>query len=160
MKIEDHEVWSSLAGYISTILNDLDFRSLSNICHSFYRVSHGKPVMLNFDDLFSEMELPIIQKLDQILHNPTLTDPKGVASVVMAYSKTQNGSVQFYQAMEKHVLACKDKLSSYEIANIVYSYSKSSSADKELLVNLEGKVAEVLNKANTQELTNILAGYA
>lgn len=61
--------------------------------------------------------------------------------------------------MEKHVLACKDKLSSYEIANIVYSYSKSSSADKELLVNLEGKVAEVLNKANTQELTNILAGY-
>jgi hypothetical protein len=62
--------------------------------------------------------------------------------------------------MEKHVLACKDKLSSYEIANIVYSYSKSSSADKELLVNLEGKVAEVLNKANTQELTNILAGYA
>jgi hypothetical protein len=160
MRIEDLEVWSSLAGYISTILNDLDFRSLSNICHSFYRVSHGKPVMLNFDDLFSEMELPIIQKLDQILHNPSLTDPKGVASVVMAYSKTQNGSVQFYQAMEKHVLACKDKLSSYEIANIVYSYSKSSSADKELLVNLEGKVAEVLNKANTQELTNILAGYA
>jgi hypothetical protein len=62
--------------------------------------------------------------------------------------------------MEKHVLACKDKLSSFEIANIVYSYSKSSSADKELLVNLEAKVTEIMPKANTLELTNILAAYA
>lgn len=60
MNIEDHQVWTSLAGYVSTILEDFDFRSISNICHSFYRVSHGKPVMLNFDDLFTEMELPII----------------------------------------------------------------------------------------------------
>ena len=57
--------------------------------------------------------------------------------------------MQFYQAMEKHVLACKDKLSSYEIANIVYSYSKSPNADKELLANLEGKVVELLPKANS-----------
>lgn len=116
--------------------------------------------MLNFDDLFTDMELPIIQKLDQILHNTNLSDPKGIASVVMAYSKTQNGSVQFYQAMEKHIIACKDKFSSFDLTNIVYSYSKSESANKDVLVDLEPKVFELIPKANTLEMTNMLAAYA
>ena len=96
MKIDDHEIWSSLAAYVSTIMHELDFRSLSSICYSFYKASQGKPVMLNFDDLFTELELPIIKRLDQTLHISEMCDPKGISTLVMSYGKTQNGSVQFF----------------------------------------------------------------
>jgi hypothetical protein len=70
MKIEDVEVWNSLASYVAKTYDQLDVRSLSNICYALQRVSHSKPVILNFDDLFTELELPIIQKLDQGLGDP------------------------------------------------------------------------------------------
>ena len=64
MKIEEPEVWSSLVSYVTKSYNSMDLRNLSNTIYALHRVSHGKPVILNFDDLFSELELPIIKKLD------------------------------------------------------------------------------------------------
>lgn len=64
MKIEDPEVWTSLAGFVSKNYKLYDIRNLSNILYAFHRVSLLKPVILNFDDLFSELELPFIMKLD------------------------------------------------------------------------------------------------
>lgn len=52
--------------------------------------------MLNFDDLFTELELPIIKRLDQTLYISEMCDPKGISTLVMSYGKTQNGSVQFF----------------------------------------------------------------
>ena len=40
-------------------------RSLSNIVYAFYKINALKPILLNFDILFGELELPIIMKLDQ-----------------------------------------------------------------------------------------------
>jgi hypothetical protein len=42
-----------------------DIRNISNIAYSLMQISHAKPILLNFDDLFEELELPIIMKLDQ-----------------------------------------------------------------------------------------------
>ena len=39
MKIDDQEVWSSLASYISKSYRVFDIRNLSNIVYSFHRVS-------------------------------------------------------------------------------------------------------------------------
>lgn len=64
MKIEDPEVWNSLASYVSKTFDLMDVRNLSNTIYAFHRISLGKPVILNFDDLFSAMELPLIKKLD------------------------------------------------------------------------------------------------
>ena len=69
-----------------------------------YKVSVGKPILLNFDDLFTQLELSIIMKLDK-----GLGDPQSIAHSILAYAKCQNGSTQFYQAMEKHIIAFKDK---------------------------------------------------
>ena len=30
-----------------------------------HKISVGKPILLNFDDLFEQLELPIIMKLDK-----------------------------------------------------------------------------------------------
>jgi hypothetical protein len=65
MKIEDPEVWSSLASYVTKTHSLMDIRGISNTLYAFHRVSLGKPVILNFDDLFTELELPLIMKLDQ-----------------------------------------------------------------------------------------------
>ena len=48
--------------------------------------------------------------------------------------------MQFYQAMEKHILAYKDKLNSQELANILYSYYKSKDCSKEIMKDLEDTV--------------------
>jgi hypothetical protein len=65
MKIEDPEIWTSFASYISQRYDVFDIRNLSNIVYSLYQISHHKPAILNFDDLFSELELPFILKLDE-----------------------------------------------------------------------------------------------
>ena len=39
MKIEDNEVWSSLASYVSKTYNQMDIRNISNTVYAFQRVS-------------------------------------------------------------------------------------------------------------------------
>lgn len=65
MQIDDAEVWNSLASYVAQRYENFDTRNLSNIVYSFYRISASQPILLNFDILFQELELPIIMKLDQ-----------------------------------------------------------------------------------------------
>lgn len=95
MKIEDPEVWSSLASYVSKTYKTMDIRSLSNTVYAFQKVSQGKPIILNFDDLFTDLELPIIMKLDQSLPG-SVGDPQSISNFVLAYAKSQNGSTQFF----------------------------------------------------------------
>ena len=71
--------------------DSFDVRSLSNVVYSLYKISSAKPGILNFDDLFAELELPIIMKMDQQLPAGAV-DPQSIANTVLAYSKTQNGS--------------------------------------------------------------------
>ena len=92
MKIEDQEVWSSLASYVLKVNDALDIRNLSNIVYSFQQVSQGKPILYNYDDLFQELELPIIKKLDRGLPG-SVGDPQSIANTVTAYTKSQNGSL-------------------------------------------------------------------
>lgn len=65
MQIDDSEVWNSLASYVAQRYENFDTRNLSNIVYSFYKISASQPILLNFDILFQELELPIIMKLDQ-----------------------------------------------------------------------------------------------
>ena len=65
MKVEEPEVWHSLAGYVAACYKQYDFRNLSNILYALHRVSQHKPVILNFDDLFTELEMPLVMQLDK-----------------------------------------------------------------------------------------------
>lgn len=84
MNVDDAEVWSSLASYVAKVYNQFDIRNISNIVYAFQQVSHGKPVILNFDDLFSELELPIIMRLDK----GAASDPQHISNIVLAYAKS------------------------------------------------------------------------
>lgn len=64
MKIDDAQVWSSLASYVAKNYTTLDIRNVSNIVYALHKISADKPIILNFDDLFTELELPIIIKLE------------------------------------------------------------------------------------------------
>lgn len=53
MNFDDPQVWSSLASYIAQNHKLFDLRNISNIVYALHRVSVDKPIILNFDDLFT-----------------------------------------------------------------------------------------------------------
>ena len=65
MKITDQQIWYSFANYIAQSYDRFDIRNLSTVIYSFYRINSVKPAELNFDELFGELELPLIMKMDQ-----------------------------------------------------------------------------------------------
>ena len=77
------------------------------------------------------MELSLIMKMDQ-----GETDPQSISNSILAYSKSQNGSEEFYRAMESFILQNKGDFNCQELANLVYSYHKSENAQKEILKDL------------------------
>ena len=82
-------------------------------------------------------------------------------NTLTSYSRTQNGSVQFFRALEGSILASADRLNSRELANIIYTYYKAENAEvASLLPELKPKVIELLNKFNPVELCLILTSYA
>ena len=48
-----------------------------------YKISADKPILLNFDGVFREMELSIIMKMDQ-----GEQDPQSISNSILAYSKS------------------------------------------------------------------------
>jgi hypothetical protein len=78
----------------------------------------------------------------------------------MAYAKTENGSVQFYKAMEAHVLANKDEMNGQELANVIYSYHKMETAAPNILEMLIPTVFNNIHKFKPRELTSILMAYS
>ncbi|CDW74735.1 UNKNOWN [Stylonychia lemnae] len=154
MKNDDPQVWASLASYISKNYQHFDMRNISNIVYSLHKISVGKPILMNFDDVFTQLELPIIMKLDK-----GDGDPQSIANSILAYTKCQNGSLQFFQAMEKHIISYKDKFSAQELSNILYSYYKSKECSKEIIKDLEDTVIQNLNHAQPKELVQLLMAF-
>ena len=76
-----------------------------------------------------------------------------------AYAKSQNGSVQFFQALEKHIIAFCYQFNTNELANIVYSISKSPEGNKEVLDHLEIPIRMRISVAKPKELASMLMAY-
>ena len=87
------------------------------------------------------------------------SDPQSIANAVMAFSKSQNGSSEFFRALEAHILRSRDLFSCQELANLIYSYHKSEHASTELLNDLVPSVISRLDNMNPRELTTILLSY-
>ena len=85
---------------------------------------------MNFDDLFADLELALIMKMDT---NPEQVDPQSISNIILSYAKTENGSEQFYLILESFILQNQHKFSTQELANIIYSYHKSPSNCQRLL---------------------------
>ena len=69
---------------------------MSTHVYSLYHASRGKSIMFNFDDLFKKYELQLIKKFEAL----DQTSPQSISNSILAYSKTCNGSVLFFQMLE------------------------------------------------------------
>ena len=65
MRIEDEIIWSRIAAHIASIHNEMTLRSLSTLVYSLTHISLLKPVILNFDDLFTAIELSLIIRFQE-----------------------------------------------------------------------------------------------
>jgi len=63
-------------------------------------------------------------------------DPQSISNTIWAYSKSQNGSEQFYRIMEQHIIKHKDEFNCQELANLLYSYFKAEYATSDVLREL------------------------
>ena len=78
---------------------------------------------------------------------------------MLAYAKSQNGSIQFYKALEPHIWSQRETLSCQQLANIVYSYYKSSNASTTLFSDLIPTISSQMKNFKPSELTCILYAY-
>lgn len=123
MKIDDEQVWASLASFVVLNKDRFTARELSNIVFALSKIRKQKPVVLNFDDVFHDLEISFVKKFD---NEPV--DGQSLANTILAYSKTMNGSATFFRALETTIINNVDQLDSQNISNIVYSYYCSENA--------------------------------
>jgi hypothetical protein len=94
MKIEDPKLWFSLVDYVAKSINLLELRDLSSTVHSLAKVSKLKPVILNFDDLYRQLEICFVKKFDKEMQQGFKADVGvDLMTTLTSYSRTQNGSV-------------------------------------------------------------------
>lgn len=111
-------------------------------------VSRLKPVILNFDDLFMKYELHLIRRFIE-----GRCEPQSISNSVLSYSKTQNGSIQFFRALESIIINKQEEFSPQELSNIIYSYHKSENAKTDpLLLDLRNIVVKNLHKYKPMEM--------
>ena len=141
MGVKDEEIWFSLADFLLNNHSNFSLRSLSSYMLALHHASAHSPITLDFSPEFSALELPLIQKFDAAEEN----DYASLTQVIIAYSKAQLGSVEFFQALEKYIIQyanedsgdgrdvvkysphegrqSRQEFSFTEIANIMYSYA-------------------------------------
>jgi len=140
MRIDDDQVWTSFASFLAQKHDQFSLRDLSNQIYAMSKISKLKPIILNFDDLFKLLELSLIKKFDS-----DRIDGQSLGNTILAYSKTQNGSVQFFQALESIVLKNVHLLGTQELSNIIYSFHRSENARADpFLLDIRSKVVDVV----------------
>lgn len=148
MKIDDEQVWASLASFIVLQHESFNTRELSNIVFALSKIQKLKPIILNFDDVFMTLELTLVRKFDT-----ENFDGQSLANTILAYSKTQNGSVTFFRALESVILQNVDLLDTQNLSNIVYSYWRSENAKADpFLLDVKPAVMRMLHKMIPVEL--------
>lgn len=107
-------------------------------------------MILNFDDLFRKLELSFVKKFDS---ESARTSGQDIAITLTSYSKSQNGSIQFWQAFETIIINNQHKLSTQELSNCIYSYWKAENAEAfHLYEALKPLVKAKLHKMKPVEL--------
>jgi hypothetical protein len=155
MKIDDEQVWASLASFVVMNHEQFNARELSNIVFAMSKIQKLKPVILNFDDVFRTLEVSFVRKFD--------TEPfdgQSLANAVLAYSKTQNGSATFFRALESTILQNVDMLDTQNLSNIIYSYYRSENAQTDpFLLDIRPAVMTSLHRMIPVELCQVLRAY-
>jgi len=131
-------------------------RESSNLLLALQNFYLKSPKNFNFDEFFMNYELNIISCLTS---HQNRIDPQSISNIVLAYCKTQNGSSDFYYALQNYIIEMKDEFSYQELANIIYSYANNKTCNERLLEEFHDDILFKIKKFKPMELCSILRGY-
>ena len=151
-------------------------RLISNYIYSLYSLQTMKGLTNNeysFDSLFFNMEEVIITSLNKEImdasnKNNNIRNELNVQSysnIILAYSKSQNGSVEFYRILADMSLEYFNNINTnqnrrtQELANIVYCYSNNINCNEKILYLLKEPILQNIHKAKPKEIVCILRAY-
>ena len=136
----------------------LDIRSSSNLLFALQTLQLNNPLEYNFNDLFFNLEKPLIVKLKENLSKNKITSID-LSNIVLSYCKTQNGSEEFYLILQDILMDCKNIITPQDMSIILYSYSNNDTCSDKLLDIFEDKLSVFKNEFKMKELCNILRAY-
>ena len=158
---DKHLVFSLLENIISQVQNEsIEIRHISNLVYAISLFNKRDPKDFNFDDTLFALEEIIIKNIFKVKSEylANYLDSQSFSNIILAYSKTQTGSEEFYRILSD--LAQLITINKpQEIATIVYSYSNNVNCNDKMLFNLLPNVLVCLSKSNPNELVNILRAY-
>lgn len=135
-------------------LNTLDNRSISNLLFSLQKYQVKNPKVFNFTSFLDSIEEIIVKKFtSEKFSNICMTQ------TIVAYSKCQAGSEEFYRIFADLVYNKKNIFKPTEVSIILYSYSNNLNCNDKLLIMLESEVIEKIHKFNGVELCNLARAY-
>lgn len=83
MDIRDEEIWFSLADYLMKNYEEMTLRDLGQFLMALHHSSKHNPIIMDFSDEFTMLELPIIQKLEANEESDLIS----VTQILSSYSK-------------------------------------------------------------------------
>jgi hypothetical protein len=138
----------------------IPIREVSNFILALSYFIKLKPKEFVFSELFAELENILIMNFltvkNELLCN--YLDTQSFSNIVLAYSKTQNGSREFYSILTE-IAGNLTFNKPQELANIVYSYGNNINCDDRMLFTLHDTIVEKINKFQVLELVSVLRAY-
>ena len=159
MKLLNPDIWFTLIAHFLRNLNIFGVQEITSILYSLRNGEKQNPQIFSFSDIYTELEPVILLQFSQLELSSRLNIPKLLATTLLSYGKTQNGSVEFYTAMEPIILKYSFLFNTQELSNIVFSYARAENAETHILENLKAVIIELINKAKPMEICNIAIAY-
>ena len=136
-------------------ISKLEIRSLSNLIYSLHTFQLKNPKIYNFNTVFTELEEKIILQIK----TSKIIQPLDLTNIVLAYSKTQNGSEEFYRIIQDYLIDLKDKLKPQDLAIVIYSYANNPNCNEKILEVVEENIYPILHLCKGKEICSMLRGY-
>jgi len=159
MHIANELIIKEIINEITTRHEKLNIRNISNFFYSLSVLQLKNPKQFNFDNYFRDLEVEIIKKLLISKKFNLDIDHQSLGNLILAYCKTQNGSVEFYRILEEFIEAKKHSLKNQELSYITYSYSNNKDCTERVLEILYDRILKNILKFNAIELCNVLRAY-
>ena len=148
-----------LLNEITTRHDKLNIRLISNLAYALSNFQLKFPKKFNFDNYLRDIESEVIKKLYMSKKFDIIIDTQSLGNLILAYCKTQNGSIEFYRILEEFIEDKKKKFLPKELVNIVYSYSNNRDCSERLLEVLYQSIMSNIRNFKAFELCTVLRAY-
>lgn len=153
-------IFHKIQEFANSHSNLIPIRESSNFIKALCNFTMLKPKEFVFNDLFLDFENILVKSIikTKLENISTFIDSLSFTEIILSYSKTQNGSKEFYSFLSQIVEHLNIK-SIDHLSTIVYSVSNNINCDEVILVKLVDNIIEGIDKSKPKELISILRAY-